>query len=162
VSEIEIRAAGPADIPALAEFLCQVEREETGAATDRDQVAGELRALRPGPEFLLAIGAGGRIMGAAAFAMLWPSLGHGLSAMLYLKELHVAEPFRRQGVGKALMAGLARIARGRGCPRLGWTTPHENAAAQALYDGLGAQRAEWLLSYRLSGEALDQLAARAC
>jgi ribosomal protein S18 acetylase RimI-like enzyme len=157
VNDVEIRPAQPADIPKLAAFLVGMEHEH-GGATNAIDVARDLERLHAGPEFLLAVAADGAIAGLAAYSLLYPSSGSGLSQLLYLKELHVAPDFRRQGLARKLMARLAKIARERGCPRLGWTTGHDNIAAQGLYDGLGAERAEWLLSYRLGGEALERLA----
>ncbi len=157
---IEIRPAAPGDIPALAEFLTEIVREH-GVSMDAPAVERDLRQLHPGQEFLLAIGQDGAVAGLAAYSVLYPSTGAGLTPLLFLKELHVAPARRRHRIASRLMAQLARIARDRGCPRVGWNTPRDNVGAQSLYDGLGADRAEWLLSYRLSGEALDRLAASA-
>jgi ribosomal protein S18 acetylase RimI-like enzyme len=159
VSEaVEVRPAREADVPALARFLVEMEAEESGSGLDAATVERDLRALEPGPGFLIALADGGRIVGYAAHAMLYPSMGHGLAPLLFLKELAVSSDFRRRGVATRLMRSLARLARERGCTRLGWNTPRDNLAAQALYDGLGSERAEHLLSYRLGGKALDRLA----
>lgn len=67
---------------------------------------------------------------------------------------------RGHGVGKALLAHLARLALARGCPRLDWAVLDWNAPALGFYRGLGAQPLrEWQL-YRLSGAALGELAQR--
>jgi len=157
---IEIRTAQDSDIPALARFMAQMEAE-LGKAAPIDQVERDLRQRPAGVEFLVATSDQAALAGLASFSMLYPSSGSGLSQLLYLKELYVAPPFRRQGIARRLMGRLAVIARERGCPRLGWNTPRDNTAAQALYDGLGADRAEWLLTYRLGGDALEALAASA-
>ena len=171
MSQVRIRRSGPDDLPALARFLCDVDHEEAGyrigalgpaePPSSAEAVEAALRTMPAGPAFLLALDDGGAIIGVAAYAVLYPSLGHGVTSMLFLKELHVSADERRKGVARALMAALARTARDLGCTRMGWNTGCDNAAAQALYDGLGAERADHLLSYRMGSEALDRLAALA-
>jgi GNAT superfamily N-acetyltransferase len=167
VTGVRIRPAGLDDFPALARFLHEVDREEagyrirapgSGVSGSEASVEAALRAMPPGPAFLLALDEDGAIVAVAAYSVLYPSLGHGVTQMLFLKELHVAASLRRRGVAKALMAALARTARTLGCTRMGWNTGRDNASAQALYDGLGAERAEHLISYRIGGDALERLA----
>ena len=74
--------------------------------------------------------------GFAADSFLWPAAG--LTASLYLKELYVAEAYRRTGVGRLLMDGLHDVARHRGLSRVEWTTDTSNVGAQAFYESLGA------------------------
>lgn len=134
---------------------------EAGCAQGVDKavaaIASDLRHRPAGVEFLVAVAADA-VAGFASYSMLYPSTGAGLTALLYLKELYVVVPFRRQGIATLLIGRIAQIASLRNCPRVAWTVSKQNTAAQALYDSLGAQRADWLLTYRLSGEALGKLA----
>ena len=75
--------------------------------------------------------------GFAAYSFLWPAVG--VAASLYLKELYVAEAYRRTGVGRLLMDGLYDVARRRGLSRVEWTTDTSNEGAQAFYESLGAE-----------------------
>lgn len=52
----------------------------------------------------------------------------------YLEDLFVAPAARGQGLGRALIADLAALARARGWHRLYWHTRETNARARALYD----------------------------
>lgn len=52
----------------------------------------------------------------------------------YLQDLFVDEVVRGQGVGRALIEGVAQAARGHGAPRLYWLTHQNNATARTLYD----------------------------
>ncbi len=52
----------------------------------------------------------------------------------YLQDLFVDEAVRGQGVGRALIEGVAQAARKRGAPRLYWLTQQNNTAARSLYD----------------------------
>lgn len=78
---------------------------------------------------------GGLVVGMAAYSFLWPTVGTARS--LFLKELFVAEGYRRRGVGKVLMRAVFETATVLGCVRVEWTTDPGNTAAQAFYAGLG-------------------------
>ena len=76
---------------------------------------------------------------------------------LYLEDLFVRPEFRRQGLGKALLLHLARIARERGCGRMEWAVLDWNTPAIEFYERLGARRlGEWQLC-RLRAEDLARL-----
>lgn len=63
----------------------------------------------------------------------------------FLEDLYVRPPFRRQGIGRALLAATAADARAAGCARLEWRALKWNEPALALYRTLGAEPlAEWL------------------
>jgi GNAT superfamily N-acetyltransferase len=57
---------------------------------------------------------------------------------MFLYELAVDEPFRRQGVGQALASELAALAAERGCYGMWVLTDEDNMAAQATYSRAGA------------------------
>jgi ribosomal protein S18 acetylase RimI-like enzyme len=84
--------------------------------------------------------------GFAAYSFLWPAVG--LTASLYLKELYVAEAYRRAGVGRMLMDGVSAIAGRRGLSRVEWTTDTSNRNAQAFYEALGARPLTSKIFYR--------------
>jgi ribosomal protein S18 acetylase RimI-like enzyme len=54
---------------------------------------------------------------------------------MFLYELAVDEPFRRRGIGRALVERLAPVAREAGCYGMWVITDHNNAAARATYEG---------------------------
>ncbi len=55
----------------------------------------------------------------------------------FLNDLAVAEPYRRSGVGRALLEETARQAKLRGCDWLRLEVRESNAAARALYTSAG-------------------------
>ncbi len=57
---------------------------------------------------------------------------------MFLYELAVDEPFRRRGIGRALVERLAALAREAGCYGMWVVTDHDNEAARATYEGTGA------------------------
>ncbi len=78
-------------------------------------------------------------------------------AGLYLEDLFVAESGRGLGIGRAIMARLARLAGERGYARLDLSVLHWNPA-RAFYERLEFQQSTDWLPYRLSGNALRALA----
>jgi len=78
---------------------------------------------------------------------------------IWLEDLYVPVRHRRAGVGRALLARVARLAVDRGCARLEWHALDWNTPALDFYARLGAVRlSEWEL-HRLDGDALRQVAA---
>lgn len=62
---------------------------------------------------------------------------------LYLDDLFTDPGARGKGVGRALIARLADLARERGLDKVRWITAEDNATAQRLYDDL-AERTTWV------------------
>jgi ribosomal protein S18 acetylase RimI-like enzyme len=56
---------------------------------------------------------------------------------MFLYELAVDEPFRRNGIGHALVDRLAVIARDAGCYGMWVLTDEDNVAARATYESAG-------------------------
>lgn len=80
---------------------------------------------------------------------------------IWLEDLYVRESLRGRGIGKALLAGLARRCVAEGLGRLEWWVLDWNAPAIATYRALGAQAMEEWTVQRLTGEALTLLAESA-
>ena len=80
---------------------------------------------------------------------------------LYLEDLFARESFRGKGIGKALLAAVARIAQNENCATLQWEVLGWNEKAIELYKSLGAEfRDEWR-PVLLTGDALRRLAEQA-
>ena len=77
---------------------------------------------------------------------------------LYLEDLFVKPEWRGQGIGKALLLHLARLANAGGCGRMEWSVLDWNEPAIAFYEKIGARRMrEWQIC-RLTGPALARYA----
>lgn len=59
-----------------------------------------------------------------------------LAPSLYLQDLFTSANARGQGVGRALIEAVYRIAQEQSLPRVYWQTHESNATAMALYDRL--------------------------
>ena len=80
---------------------------------------------------------------------------------LFLEDLFVRPRFRSRGIGKALLASVARIAREENCYGVRWEVLNWNQTAIDLYKALGAKFLDEWRSVLLADEALQRLAEHA-
>lgn len=79
---------------------------------------------------------------------------------IYLEDIYVRESLRGRGIGKQLLAAVAKVAVDRECGRLEWSVLDWNQPAIDFYEALGAvAQSEWI-KYRLTGDSLAKLAAK--
>lgn len=76
---------------------------------------------------------------------------------IWLEDLYVAPDQRGSGLGKALLARLARIAVERGYKRVEWWVLTWNEPALGFYRSLGAEALDEWVHYRIDREALQEL-----
>ena len=169
---MHIRPATRTDVPVILRFirdLAEYERELDAV------VATEVDLLRDG--FGLAGDGVTKLAGEraphftalmaevenepAGFALYFRSYStwrghHGIR----LEDLYVTPAMRGKGIGKALLARLARIAVDEGCSRLEWDVLAWNQSAIDVYEAVGARtQTEWRIM-RLTGEPLAALSER--
>jgi GNAT superfamily N-acetyltransferase len=77
---------------------------------------------------------------------------------IWLEDLYVREAVRGRGIGKALMARLARRCREEGLARLEWWVLDWNTPAIEVYRSIGSEAMDAWTVQRLTGDALDRLA----
>jgi GNAT superfamily N-acetyltransferase len=157
--EFQIDAARPSDVPvvhAMIRELAEYERlahlvvsseEDLRRALFEDRAAEVVVAREDGVP--------------VAFALFFHNFSTFLGRRgLWLEDLFVRPAFRRRGYGRALLVHLAGIARGRGCGRFEWAVLDWNAPAIAFYQSLGGTLLhDWRIT-RVTGPALDALAAQ--
>ena len=80
-------------------------------------------------------------------------------AGLYLEDLFVKPERRGQGIGRTLLAHVASVAVARGAGRMEWSVLDWNEPAIGFYRAIGAVPMDGWTVYRLTGDALEQLAA---
>ena len=78
---------------------------------------------------------------------------------LHLADLYVDPGLRGGGLGRALMAAVARHGRERGALWLVWDVWVRNKSAEAFYAAIGARRYDDVFAMTLKGDALAALAA---
>ena len=74
---------------------------------------------------------------------------------LFLEDLFVRQAFRGKGIGRALLAKVAGIARHENCYGVRWEVLDWNEPAIDFYKRLGASFLDQWKSVLLTGEALD-------
>jgi GNAT superfamily N-acetyltransferase len=155
-----IRKATPTDISAIARLiraLADFERLSHAVDFNEALISEHLFGPRPYAEVLLAEDAG-QVVGFALFFHNYSTF-RGLPG-IYLEDLFVEPAHRGNGHGKALLETLARLAVERGCSRLEWVVLNWNEPAIGFYKKLGAIPMDEWTTYRLTDDALQQLAAR--
>jgi ribosomal protein S18 acetylase RimI-like enzyme len=78
---------------------------------------------------------------------------------LHLSDLYVDGELRQQGIGRRLMAAVARHGQALGARWMVWDVWVENETAQSFYTAIGARPYHEVTEMVLRDEALDALAA---
>lgn len=156
-----IRPAVPADAALVADLVRELAAYESleheAVATPADFAAA---LFGPAPRVFCDIA---EWNGAPAGLALWfynfsTFVGrHGI----YLEDLFVRPEMRGHGLGKALLARLARRCVEEGLGRLDWQVLDWNEPSIRFYEAQGAEIKRAWLPARVSGEALAALAASA-
>ena len=80
---------------------------------------------------------------------------------IHLEDLYLQPARRGKGHGRKMLAWLAKHARASGAAGISWFVLDWNKPSIAFYDSLRAEPATGWLSYRLMGDALEDLADQA-
>lgn len=95
----------------------------------------------------------------AGFALFFHNFSTFLGRKgIYLEDLFVLPELRGKGIGQVLLSRLAQIAVERGGGRFEWSVLDWNVDAIRFYERLGAKPLNGWTTYRVTGEALEQLA----
>jgi GNAT superfamily N-acetyltransferase len=161
LGDIRIRPAAPADasvILAMVRELAIYEREPLGSVEAREE--DYLRdCFGPVPRCEVLIGeVDGKVQGFVLFLHNYSTwIGR---AGIHVEDLFVRDRARGLGLGRRLLAAVARIALERGCRRLDLAVLDWNPARK-LYEHLGfTPQTQWV-PYRLAAEDIAKLAAEA-
>ena len=150
---LAVRPAVPADLPLIADLvraLAEYEKLADQVRFDAAVLGEKLFGPRPYAEVLI-----GEIDGEAmGFALFF----HNFSTFegkpgIYLEDLFVRPEARGKGLGKALLAELARLAVERDCARLEWWVLDWNEPSIGFYRSLGARPMDEWTVMRVDGPA---------
>lgn len=155
---ITIRMAVEDDLPLILELiqgLAEYERLRDQCVATEEKLRATLFGERPAAEVLIAslddVPSG--------FALFFHNYSTFLAQRgVFLEDLFVRPEARGMGVGRSLLAALARLAIERDCGRLEWNVLDWNESAISFYTSLGAVPMEEWTTFRVTGSALDKLA----
>lgn len=152
-----LRSAGPDDVGLILRFIRELaayEKLEHEVVATEDGLRSHLFGPTPRAEAVIAERDGEPV----GFALFFHNFSTFLGKPgLYVEDLYVVPAARGQGIGRALLVHLARVARARGCGRMEWAVLDWNEPARRFYRSLDAAEVdEWIIT-RLTGPALDAL-----
>ena len=158
VPGFSIRPARPEDVELLVNLVLELavyEELEQHARATPDDFRRHLFGVRPAAEAAVA-----EVSGEPVGFALWFSTFSTFRGQpgLYLEDIFVKPGFRGRGIGKGLLAAVARQAVERGCGRLEWSVLDWNAPAIGFYRSLGARPMDEWTVYRIDEEPLRRLA----
>lgn len=157
---LALRFAGPDDAPTLLAFIRELaayEREPDAVEVTEATLRAQLASSAPPFECLIAELEGEP----AGFALFFHTYSTWRGRRgLWLEDLYVRPARRGEGIGRRLLAALARIARDRGCARFEWSVLDWNEPAIRFYRSLGAVPLDEWTRWRLDGDALEALGTR--
>ena len=133
-----IRTAGPEDIDAIHSMVCELaesERMSDQVIATAESTQAALFGADRCAEALVAEQGTDKVAVAIYFQNYSTFVGR---PGLYLEDVYVRPAYRGQGIGKALLVELARIAEQRGCGRFEWCVLDWNTDAIDFYEQLGA------------------------
>ncbi|MEM7160552.1 MAG: GNAT family N-acetyltransferase [Myxococcota bacterium] len=159
-----VRLATPDDAETLHRFICDLadyEKKRDAVEVTPPQLREQMSQPHPPFECLIAEDPSASGDAARGFALFFYNYSTWRGRRgLHLEDLYVPPEHRGTGVGKALLATLARVAKERGCARMEWWVLDWNTPAIEFYRGLGATPMGDWTTFRLTRDALDELATQ--
>ena len=154
----EIRPARVEDCSTIVDLIRELaayERLEHEVRAGPEEIRRNLFGPRPYAEALIAEAD----RGAVGLALFF----HNFSTFrgqpgIYLEDLFVRPEYRGRGIGKALLASLARLGVERGCGRVEWAVLNWNEPSIGFYRSLGALPQDDWTVYRVADAPLARLA----
>lgn len=158
-TEVHIRNAGAGDAVALAALMRALHahlKEPANRISPEALVRDVLHGASA--NHVLVAERGGALVGYALFHESYESVT--AQRGVYMADLFVAEGARREGLGRALAAAVARAARERGLRFVWWVSEAWDENAQAFYASLGASH-DPMIAHAVSFEDFEALADEA-
>jgi GNAT superfamily N-acetyltransferase len=157
--QTHVRPAAPADVPEILRLIRELADYEHllhACVADEALLCENLFGPDAVAQSLVAE-AEGQIVG---YAIYFRTFSTFLARPgLFLEDIYVMPAHRGRGLGKAMLVEICRIARRRGYGRVEWAVLKWNAPSIAFYRSLGAAALDEWEGYRLTGEALERVAA---
>lgn len=155
--QFKIRQAVKDDIPqifALIQALAEYEKLSHQVIGTKEQLQEHLFGSPIYAEAIVTVIEAKTV----GFTLFFPNYSTFLTKPgIYLEDLFVLPEYRRQGIAKAMLAYLGKLARERDVGRLEWSVLDWNESAIAFYQDMGAKVLPDWRTCRVTGEALQRL-----
>lgn len=161
-TSVVLRTATETDVPVLLELikaLAEYERMSDDCVATEAKLRSSLFGANPAAEVVLAEDSEGIVAGFALFCSNYSTFL--AQPGIWLEDLFVRPTLRGRGIGRTLLAHLASLAVERGCGRVEWAVLNWNAPSIGFYESLGARALTDWTTFRLTGDALTDLARNA-
>src|SRR3990167_7125247 len=157
INVFEIKTAGIEDVPFILNFIKELAGYEKLAhevVATEDLLKETLFGGRANAEVIIGYLNHQPICFALYFHNFSTFLGR---PGIYLEDLFVKPEARGKGIGQKVLAYLAHLAKTRNCGRLEWWVLDWNETAINFYKRIGARAMSEWTTYRVTGQALDDL-----
>jgi GNAT superfamily N-acetyltransferase len=156
-----IEPATTRDLSLILRFIKELaayERLAQEVTATEDILRASLFGSRPAAEVVIAYADAEP----AGFAVYFQTFSTFLGLPgIYLEDVYVSPAFRGLGLGRRLLAHVARVAVDRGYGRMEWSVLDWNELALDVYRRIGARPMDEWTVHRLTGTALRDLASNA-
>jgi L-amino acid N-acyltransferase YncA len=154
-----IRRATEDDVDAITGLIHELAEYEKAAeecTVEPDQIRAAL--FGPDPSVFAHVAVVDETVVGVAVWFLNFSTWDGVNG-IYLEDLYVRPESRGSGLGTELLAALAAECTKNGYTRLGWSVLNWNAPSIGFYRSLGAVPQDEWTTFRMTGDALAELAS---
>lgn len=139
MSDISVRPAGRADLPAVLALYGQPELDDGRVLSpeDADTVFARFAAY---PDYTLHVAEeNGEIVGTFALLVM-DNIGHLGTPSAVVEDVAVAPACQGRGIGRHMMLHALDLARAKGCYKLALSSNLKREAAHGFYESLGFEK----------------------
>ncbi|QIB32808.1 GNAT family N-acetyltransferase [Ancylobacter pratisalsi] len=136
-SELIIRPAEPADLPAVLALYRELDAED---ALDVAEARAIFERMARYPDYTLHVGeADGTVLGTFTLLVM-DNMAHRGARSAVIEAVAVAAAAQGRGIGRAMMDAALAMAREKGCYKASLSTRMSREGAHAFYESLGFER----------------------
>lgn len=156
----KIRKSTPIDVPLILQMireLADFEQLLDQVVTDEQTLHHSLFSDAKGPEVLIAE----ENKQPVGFVLFFHNFSTFLGRKgIYIEDLYVRQEYRGKGYGELILKEICQLAKNRNCGRVEWWVLDWNERAINFYKKIGAvPMSDWTV-FRLTEEAINQLAMK--
>ena len=133
MSNIEIRRLVEKDLESLAKLYKQFWSVES----DQKMMKGKFQELNNNPKYIILCATINKDVVGSIMGIICDELYGQCRPFLIMEDLIVDKPYRKKGIGKALMTELENFAVDNGCTQIQFITENDRQDAISFYESLG-------------------------